>query len=257
MKKKKILCSLLCGAILLSVAGCGKGDTQSPADMEREQSEAVLKEETQDTNLNAEGLPVLREPETFRIAVMKNVMSKNTFPEKLCVIETEKATNGKALVYGGSTAQNEPFHAADVSTEADAQSAEITIGDGIEQEPEPHVAENETAANVADAETAIADGSPETEQATETIADGGESATVAEGDVSARDEEQTEVAQAVEIKKKPKKKSPPRTHEERAADYEQRAQNAEVRAEKAREQAIKYKIKAESARTKSKGEKKQ
>ena len=82
MKKKKILCSLLCGAILLSVAGCGKGDTQSPADMEREQSEAVLKEETQDTNLNAEGLPVLREPETFRIAVMKNVMSKNTFPEK-------------------------------------------------------------------------------------------------------------------------------------------------------------------------------
>ena len=95
MKKKKILCSLLCGAILLSVAGCGKGDTQSPADMEREQSEAVLKEETQDTNLNAEGLPVLREPETFRIAVMKNVMSKNTFPEKLCVIETEKATNVK------------------------------------------------------------------------------------------------------------------------------------------------------------------
>ena len=162
-----------------------------------------------------------------------------------------------ALVYGGSTAQNEPFHAADVSTEADAQSAEITIGDGIEQEPEPHVAENETAANVADAETAIADGSPETEQATETIADGGESATVAEGGVSARDEEQTEVAHAVEMKEKPKKKSTPRTYEERAADYEQRAQNAEVRAEKAKEQAIKYKIKAESARTKSKGEKKQ
>lgn len=162
-----------------------------------------------------------------------------------------------ALVYGDSTAQNEPFHAADVSTEADAQSAEITIGDGIEQEPEPHVAENETAANVADAETAIADGSPETEQATETIADGGESATVAEGGVSARDEEQTEVAHAVEMKEKPKKKSTPRTYEERAADYEQRAQNAEVRAEKAKEQAIKYKIKAESARTKSKGGKKQ
>ena len=151
-----------------------------------------------------------------------------------------------ALLYGGSTAQNESFHTADVSTEADAQSAEIKIGDGIEQEPEPHVAEDETAAYADDVK-----------EGAEPTADEEKPLTVASVETEEQTQEQVENTQSVEMAEKPKKKPTPRTHEERAAEYDQRAQKAEARAEKAKEQAIKYKIKAESARKKSNGGKKQ
>lgn len=105
--KKKVVCSLLCGVLLLAALGCGGAEkTQSQAETVQSQAETVqvqeqteagtaVVEETADSNLNAEGLPILKKPETFRIAVAKNVLSKSAFTEKTCVIETEADTNVK------------------------------------------------------------------------------------------------------------------------------------------------------------------
>lgn len=90
--KRKVIAILICFIMLFAVPGCGTGETtQKPP----EEPSAASEKEDQGGNFNAEGLPILNEPETFTIAVSKNSLSKNTFSEKECVIETESGTNIK------------------------------------------------------------------------------------------------------------------------------------------------------------------
>ncbi len=94
MKKKSLsarLFALLLAGLLTS--GCSaqpSTDASEPAasDAPSSQSEAS-------GNYNASGLPIFREPETFTIAVSKRSLSKNSYAEKECTLETEKATNIK------------------------------------------------------------------------------------------------------------------------------------------------------------------
>lgn len=84
-----ILSAVMLGGTILG--GCGASDNKEAG------SETVSKE-TQtaaaeaDSNFNAEGLPIVNEPETFVIAVPERSSIKSA-AEKNCVIETEKATN--------------------------------------------------------------------------------------------------------------------------------------------------------------------
>ena len=94
MKKKSLsarLFALLLAGLLTS--GCSaqpSTDASEPAasDAPSSQSEAS-------GNYNASGLPIFREPETFTVAVKKRSLSKNSYAEKECTLETEKATNIK------------------------------------------------------------------------------------------------------------------------------------------------------------------
>lgn len=84
-----ILSAVMLGGTILG--GCGASD-------KKESGSETVSKETQtaaaeaDSNFNAEGLPIVNEPETFVIAVPERSSIKSA-AEKNCVIETEKATN--------------------------------------------------------------------------------------------------------------------------------------------------------------------
>ncbi len=90
--KRKLIASLLCIIMIFSFAGCSSRETAT----ENSEETSIAEEEiSSNNNFNTEGLPILNEPETFTIAVSKNSLSKNTFAEKECVIQTENETNIK------------------------------------------------------------------------------------------------------------------------------------------------------------------
>ena len=84
-----VLSAVMLGGTILG--GCGASD-------KKESGSETVSKETQtaaaeaDSNFNAEGLPIVNEPETFVIAVPERSSIKSA-AEKNCVIETEKATN--------------------------------------------------------------------------------------------------------------------------------------------------------------------
>lgn len=84
-----ILSAVMLGGTILG--GCGASD-------KKESGSETVSKETQtaaaeaDSNFNAEGLPIVNDPETFVIAVPERSSIKSA-AEKNCVIETEKATN--------------------------------------------------------------------------------------------------------------------------------------------------------------------
>ncbi|OUP13164.1 extracellular solute-binding protein [Anaeromassilibacillus sp. An200] len=94
MKKiKQMLSIFLLSTLVLSSAACAaeQSGTSQPAGNSTDTSQ-----QSGDTgNMNAEGLPILKEADTFKIAVSKAALCMNTFAEKECTVETEKATNVK------------------------------------------------------------------------------------------------------------------------------------------------------------------
>lgn len=89
---KKLLSPVAVLAVLLSASACGTG----PASSSSTASAPAASQESTETetgNMNAEGLPILKEAETFTIAVSKAALCKNTFAEKECSIETAADTN--------------------------------------------------------------------------------------------------------------------------------------------------------------------
>ena len=94
MKKiKQMLSIFLLSTLVLSSAACAaeQSGTSQPAGNSTDTSQ-----QSGDTgNMNAEGLPILKEADTFKIAVSKAALCMNTFAEKECTVETEKVTNVK------------------------------------------------------------------------------------------------------------------------------------------------------------------
>lgn len=89
--KKKILCLALVAALIVS-SGCSKGSDSEQKETEAKADVTTAAEPV--SNLNADGLPILKEPETFTIAV-KQTSSLKSAAERQCVIDAEKATNVK------------------------------------------------------------------------------------------------------------------------------------------------------------------
>ena len=85
--KKKLLCIFLVATLVLST-GCGK----SSDDDKKTEATSASSGVEEVSNLNSEGLPILKEPETFTIAVQQTSPLKSA-AEKQCVIDAEKATN--------------------------------------------------------------------------------------------------------------------------------------------------------------------
>lgn len=81
-----------------ALAGCGSASADTTADqaasdiVEETKAEGTAAESADTGNFNAEGLPILKEKETFTIAVPQ-VSTLKSAAEKQCVIDAEEATN--------------------------------------------------------------------------------------------------------------------------------------------------------------------
>ncbi|MCI8926306.1 MAG: extracellular solute-binding protein [Lachnospiraceae bacterium] len=106
MKKKKIMAAVMAAIMTLGVfaTGCGSASGEAvKSDETAESGETAKSEETaksdeavvqsESENFQAEGTPILKEKETFTIAIKKEALSQNTMDEKECVIFTENETN--------------------------------------------------------------------------------------------------------------------------------------------------------------------
>lgn len=90
---KKLLPITLACTLALGSAACAPSQSDPASSADGAPQSASQDAQNSNTNMNAEGLPILKEPESFRIAVSKAALCKNTFAEKECAIQTEKATN--------------------------------------------------------------------------------------------------------------------------------------------------------------------
>ena len=101
MKRKQKMSVLLAAILMLScVSACSgpaSGGTESASTADEGSSQDAVSQESDDRemvgNMYVEGLPILKEKETYTIAVARDANSKNSYAEKACVIEMEKQTN--------------------------------------------------------------------------------------------------------------------------------------------------------------------
>lgn len=98
----KKLFALLLAAILLLVTftGCTQEKsidsgtkTETKTETKTDKANESTEASSEDSNLNKEGLPILKEKETFTVMIRKHNLSKNSYPEKIPVQEVEEETN--------------------------------------------------------------------------------------------------------------------------------------------------------------------
>ena len=102
MKKKRITSFVMAAAMILSAltacSGQSGSEGTSSAASEAASSEGTSTVQEDDGremvgNMYVEGLPILKEKETYTMAIARDPASKNTYAEKACVIEMENQTN--------------------------------------------------------------------------------------------------------------------------------------------------------------------
>ena len=96
MKKRGIIALALSLVMLVSLlAACG-GDTSSSTSQPQQSSSQTSSEPEAPEmvgNMYVEGLPIVEETQTFRIAVLNHAMDQKPFDQKAAVIAAEEATN--------------------------------------------------------------------------------------------------------------------------------------------------------------------
>ncbi len=85
-----VTAALLCGLVLTGCAGKEKENATKSSSSAASSKQSEVK--TADSNFNPEGLPIVKEKQTFTIAVPQKSPLKAA-ADKACVIETEEATN--------------------------------------------------------------------------------------------------------------------------------------------------------------------
>ena len=83
MKSKRLMAMALACALAVTTTACGS----KPA------SDAGSAPAQPSSNFNAEGLPILKEKETFKVVSLRDALSMKNMDEKACVIKSEEDTN--------------------------------------------------------------------------------------------------------------------------------------------------------------------